>query len=161
VVLRFETGGGGAWFALRDPNRNLLALYSDDLRGCAEPADEGYGVAQLVFTPAGPIHQLTHGEQGLVSVYDVTGNPARNCDFWTGVSGRLIAQGSADFNWLDNDLALSGPGANVFGPNSNGTLDNLVDGGKVQYNLKFRWRMTPDGSFARLLNDIKLTPDPR
>lgn len=167
IVVRFETG-----FALlfADFDQQFISLVSSDdgLLGCTAATSFEPLSVQNIFGGTGVFGQLVLSQMNFTTVYDWTGFPDPfDCDFLTNVTGRLLAQGSAQLLRFDNDLpggrAFGGEGANAFGFNSAGRLTNVATGRSIGYRLHRTHLILPDGTFR--LNLVRqgplLNPDPR
>lgn len=70
-----------------------------------------------------------------------------------------LAQGTGSFRYTDNDLPVSGNGADAFGWRAEGTLEDVVNGGRVRYNEEQTALFLPNGDFKGfLVENIFLTP---
>lgn len=69
-----------------------------------------------------------------------------------------IAQGTGTFTFRDNDRPNVGPGSNTWGFSIQGTLDDLIHGGKVRVIAAEHSLILPDGSFRVLRQSIDLHP---
>ena len=68
-----------------------------------------------------------------------------------------LAEGRGQLIATDNDLPVSGTRANTFGFRMQGTLDDLVNGGKAHYNEVLQLLIGKNGSFRVLRSEINLT----
>jgi hypothetical protein len=68
-------------------------------------------------------------------------------------SNRLprLAQGTGNFRYTNNDFAGGGKGGNAFGWRAEGTLDDLVNGGRARYTEEQTALFLPDGTFKEFL----------
>ncbi len=131
---------------------------------CEQPTEFEIITHQDVFTPAGPRHHIDiGGARPFTRVY----GPARVADLFADpcgfiANGPLLAEGDANFIYEDNSLTGVGPGANSWGWNIEGPLDDVVNGGSVHFNLHWRLVMKANGEFDFPVRvGPKLTPDPR
>ena len=70
-----------------------------------------------------------------------------------------LAQGRGNFRVTTNELLFAGPGAESFGFTAEGILDDLVNGGQVQYNEEQRAVWLPSGAFKGfVVENIQLNP---
>jgi hypothetical protein len=69
-----------------------------------------------------------------------------------------IAHGTGNLTSNDNDFLVAGPGANSFNLRVQGTLDDLVNGGKIRVTGVFHYVFLPDGSFKVLRQRVALHP---
>lgn len=68
-----------------------------------------------------------------------------------------LAEGRGQLVATDNDLPVSGTRANAFGFRMQGTLDDLVNGGKTHYNEVQQLLIGKNGNFRVLRAEINLT----
>lgn len=159
-------------FLFFNPEALLLSLHSpEDSHNIFFPGgglfcDEATEIipwdTQLAFSGAEAIREMTQAKNAFISVWDVTGFLALNCDLLTNVTGRLVAEGSAKFFLVDNDIFLSGPGGNAFQWEAHGHLTDVATGEPVDYQMFRKWLITPDGTFSELVRKGPiLNPDPR
>ena len=75
----------------------------------------------------------------------------------------LIATGTSFFQYNDNDWFLTGQGTNSAFMHAHGTLEDLLNGGPVDFRLSAHWQfLNADfDNFRMLKNQIILSPDPR
>ena len=95
------------------------------------------------------INVLILGRDIHIHVYNVT-TPGGICDELP------IAQGMGNVTLNDNDSPIAGPGANSFGWRIQGTLDDLVNGGKVRVAGVARFLILPDESFKVDRTSVRL-----
>jgi photosystem II stability/assembly factor-like uncharacterized protein len=69
----------------------------------------------------------------------------------------VIATGTANFRLTDNDAAVSGTRANVFGSQLQGTVTD-DDGNAYNLTAFVRVRITPTGDGTLLRGDVSLIP---
>lgn len=62
-----------------------------------------------------------------------------------------LAQGTGNFRYTNNDFAGGGKGGNAFGWRAEGTLDDLVNGGRARYTEEQTALFLPDGTFKEFL----------
>jgi len=162
IVVRFTTSAG---LVFQDLARQLVSVHStEDGFFCGPSTVFELLTIQLILNPADPVHLLAKGEP-FVKVYGpadlddffgVSGAFTGPCDFIA--NGPKLAEGTAKFLDTDNNFFVVPPGANAFGARSNGTLQLVGGGGKVNFNLKQQFLIKPDGSFQVLVGNIMLTP---
>jgi hypothetical protein len=163
-VFRFSIGG---FFFFVWNNADLLAINSTNnavlnfaLQECAETTALTPFDWQDVVTPEA-VRTLVQAEESYVYVFDWQPewfNPLPpTCQ---SLLDHLIAQGRAKFQYNDNDLFLTGPGANAASLRSDGRLEDLLNGGVVHYHLNVHALFVGD-EFRILKKDIVLNPDPR
>jgi hypothetical protein len=69
-----------------------------------------------------------------------------------------IAQGTGNLTSNDNDVLTAGPGANSFNLRIQGTLDDVVNGGKLRVTGVFHYVFLPNGTFKVLRQSVALHP---
>ncbi len=67
-----------------------------------------------------------------------------------------LAEGRGQMVVTDNDLKGSGTRGNAFGFRMQGTLDDLVNGGKAHYNEVLQMQISKNGNFRVLRSEINL-----
>lgn len=94
---------------------------------------------------------LALGRDTHIHVYDLT-------TFTDTCVDLPIAQGTGNLTYNDNDAEGTGLGANSFGFRIEGTLDDLVNGGKVRVNAAVQIVSRSNGSFKVTRNSVRLHP---
>jgi hypothetical protein len=118
-----------------------------------------------VVSPSGKWHEVWKAPNAFVAVYDWTGTPWPDCDYWNNVTGRLLAEGQVQWMYVDNDLtggaANGGTGGNVWQLKASGKVINAVTGQAHGYHMMRKWHLLPDGTFRTAGAGPDLNPDPR
>jgi hypothetical protein len=134
-----------AFFRLEvDDATGLIAVFGlsqEDLAGlCAGQVVDFDQLRDVIVTrPDGSV-KLTVQGRPRVTIYPPTANLTDLCQL-TEVTP--IATGTVHFSHLDNDVFLSGNGANSFGENLMGTASG--SGGRFQVRERFRVTILPSG----------------
>lgn len=173
-LLRFALPGGDGWVFLVDTGSGLASLSSgtDDIRSgdddSATPEIENLCPGetrtssnplpfQVVTTPSGVQHVLGGGDL-FTWVYDFRGFPAVTCEFLTGGTGDMLAEGVV--NSLQTSSS-SPSGRSTFVATGTGLLEDLVHGGRVGANIKLFMTTNGAGDLVRADAAVALSPDPR
>jgi len=114
---------------------------------------------QLIFSPTGTLHALISAEAHTVFIYPAATFPDPNhigladCSILENLP--LLATGQARVIRTDNDIFGSdAPGADSFGLNSTGMLEDIVNGGRVGYTEIFQGLVMP---YSDQVNVVKLS----
>jgi hypothetical protein len=119
---------------------------------------------QLIFSPTGTLHALITAEAHTVFIYPAATFPDPHhiglADCPILLSLPLLAAGQARLVRTDNDIFGSdAPGADSFGLNSTGRLEDMVNGGTVGYTEIFHALVMPDSGDVNVVKlSITLRP---
>jgi hypothetical protein len=164
---QLASGSGGA-VVFRDEVPNGF-IFTDEARGLT--AVLGNTVAELPGVCAGTIGPETISILEILrptgAVKIVWADHERPVVVWPIVSGDLcgvlavtppLAEGTASLRFVDNDLFVTGPGANSSSIHSVGKVTNLQTGELLNYRLFARLLLLPGQPFedARTTIDIRL-----
>jgi hypothetical protein len=154
VVVRFQDQVG---FFIVDEAEGLMSFHGTSLTFAQICAGGGLSFEdldlQLVATPSGPLHLLFTGDDHPVVVYPIAALPdphhvgPGDCPILSTL--QPIASGRARLVRTDNDLTLSGRGANAFGWTCNGTLTETATGAPTQYSETVRAVQVPGAADPR------------
>jgi len=156
------------WVAF-DPARGLLSLNG---LGVVDPATsvfctgtgslDVWSLQEVALALGGDdptVRGLLLGRETTQHVYGDIHAFLSEPDMCAAVQLSRLAQGRGYFRVTDNDLFGAGPGGNSFGWTAEGILDDLVNGGQVQYNEEQRAVWLPDGTFKGfVVENILLNP---
>ena len=119
---------------------------------------------QLVDSPSGALHVLFSGEESHVVLYPSAGwpNPDHigpgDCPALAALP--VVASGTTHLIRTDNDIKVSGPGADAFGWTAEGVIFS-PSGEKFNYSETARALVKPgSGELQELKVDIRLVPIP-
>lgn len=166
-VIRFSDQVG---FFIVDPAGGLVSFHGTDVSFadiCSgapfefDPLD-----IQLVATPAGALHALFQGKEHHVIIYPAANWPdpdqigPGDCPVLATLP--VLASGSARLVRTDNDIELSGQGADAFGWTASGKLTSPT-GQEFNYYETVRALVEPASKpgprgFRILVNSIRLDP---
>jgi hypothetical protein len=147
IVVRFNDQIGLVWSA-SDPVSGLTALVgvSDLPKLCN--GDFG-GIqkhpVQYLFTGGGAIPAKGHSKDDIVTVYQADIAPYD--DICALIPLTPVAKGFIRIAWLDNDVTAVGPGGNTYQMNGGGTIDDLVNGGKVRLLVHNVLQLAPGADY--------------
>lgn len=169
VVLR---GDGGVAVGFMHVETALISIHSTSdpplpwwATDCSPTTDIEPLYWQDVVSPSGKWHELWIAPKAFVAVYDATGWPDTDCDYWNNVTGRLLAEGQVQWIYVDNDLtggaAWGGTGGNVWQLKASGNVTNVVTGQSHGYHMMRKWQLLPDGTYRTAGAGPALNPDPR
>ena len=69
-----------------------------------------------------------------------------------------IASGTGHLVYTDNDVAVTGPGAESFGLSLVGVVTTIPGGETLRLQGQWRWLVSPDGEFQQITSHLSLTP---
>ena len=159
-VIRFADGMG---FFFIDYQSGLMSFHGiqtswADLCAGSPPVFDPWNF-QLIFSPTGTLHALIRAEAHTVFIYPASAllNPNHirlaDCPVLLGLP--LLATGQARVVRTDNNIfGSNAPGADSFGLNSSGMLEDMVNGGTVAYTEIFRGLVKPNSDEV---NVVKLS----
>ena len=161
-VIRFTDGMG---FFFIDDESGLMSFHGiqtpfAELCAGSPPVFDPLNI-QLIFSPTGTLHAIITAEAHTVFITPaaVFPDPHRitlaDCPILTSLP--LLASGQARVIRTDNDIfGSNAPGADSFGLNSTGMLEDRVNGGTVGYTEIFQALIKPD-SDPDEVNVVKLS----
>jgi hypothetical protein len=146
-VIRFVDGIG---FFVTDFARGLTAFHGSSTtiaETCAgtPPIPDDLDI-QLIDSPTGALHALFTASNHHVLIYPAS---PPGCAHWANLP--LLASGQARLFRTDNDLVDGGPGANAFGWQATGELEDQATGGALRYSEVVRVLVPPSGPCCREL----------
>lgn len=154
-VVVYRGPGGFAFIADLDRQLALTAgLVTSIPEVCATGQFEVSGVTeQDLFSPTGVLHILALAREAPVVIY---GGPLPDdaCDL---SPSAIIATGTVAFTSKENDVLRSGPGADSYTLNVNGTV-TLTAGGEARLIAMTKFLRRPDGTFVPITEEIRLLP---
>ncbi len=164
-VVRFTDGMG---FFFIDYQSGLMSFHGiqtsfADLCAGSPPVFDPLNI-QLIFTPTGTLHALITAEAHTVFIYPASPlldpNHIGLADCPVLLSLPLLAKGQARVVRTDNDIfGSNAPGADSFGLNSTGMLENIIQGGTVGYTEIFRGQVMPHSDEVSVVKlSITLSP---
>ena len=148
-------------FFVIDPKSGFTSIHSTstplaDL--CSgTPPDVDLLNIQLIASPSGALHALFMGSEHNVQIYPAS---PPGCANWKNLP--LLYSGVVHIVRTDNDIQVSGPGADAFGWTATGTLTDHVHGGTVSYREVVRLVINPHAdpndpdSIRELVVDIQV-----
>jgi hypothetical protein len=164
-VIRFTDGMG---FFFIDYQSGLMSFHGiqtsfAELCAGSPPVFDPLNI-QLIFSPTGTLHALISAEAHTVFIYPAATFPdphhigLADCPILEGLP--LLATGQARVIRTDNDIFGSdAPGADSFGLNSTGMLEDIVNGGTVGYTEIFQGLVQPDSDEVNVVKlSITLSP---
>jgi hypothetical protein len=137
---------------VEDPETDLLlfaGLPADPGDLCRDLLDSEPLPVQFAGLLQDAFHVLALGRDINIHVYDLT--------TFTCV-GLPIAQGTGNLTVNINDAPNAGPGANSFSWRIQGTVNDLVSGGRVRVTAATHYLLLPNDSFSILRNSVDLHP---
>lgn len=150
-------GEGGIVMTFFDPESGLdvwIGLPAD-LSDSFLCGGSSFDIGAVSQQSAGQLQEafnvLLLGRDMDVRVYDLGG-----AGFTDICADTPIAHGIGNLTSNDNDFLVSGPGAGSFNLRVQGTLDDLVNGGKIRLTGAFHYVFLPDGSFRVLRQSVDL-----
>lgn len=167
-IVRYESEGflGDIFFGV-DPVRELVsvnglgALDPSQSTLCGGSATLDILNFQEISTPSGAVVRAVQGKDVTQHIYDL--NEGGNWfDVFFGqspcaaLSLPRLAQGTGNFRLHDNDVEITGERANAFGWRAQGTLEDLVNGGRVHYTETQTAVQLRNGTFRFLVEKILL-----
>jgi hypothetical protein len=149
-VVRFQ---GEFVFAIADTETDLIAfagLPDDPMQSAFCGGDEPFAIVdfQEAGVQQGVIHALVKGDEVNLHVYQFS-TLEGPC-----VSSP-IAEGKGRVMLLDNDVFVTGSGANSWGFRMGGDV-SLVGGGSAHLMAHNRFQILPDGTFRRVFRQVRL-----
>ena len=164
-VIRFTDGMG---FYFIDYQSGLMSFHGiqtswAELCAGSPPVFDPLNI-QLIFSPTGTLHATIKTEAHTVFIYPAVAFPNPDhislSDCPTLTSLPLLAAGQARLTRTDNDVFGSdAPGANSFGLNSTGKLQDMIHGGTVGYTEIFRGLVTSGSDQVTVVKfSINLSP---
>jgi hypothetical protein len=164
-VIRFTDGMG---FFFIDYQSGLMSFHGiqtsfAELCAGSPPVFDPLNI-QLIFSPTGTLHGLITAEAHTVFIHPAATFPDPHhiglADCPILLSLPLLATGQARVIRTDNDIFGSdAPGANSFGLNSTGMLEDMVNGGTVGYVEVFQGLVKPNSDEVTVVKlSITLSP---
>jgi len=155
-------------FFVVDSEHGVVSFHGTDLsfaQICSgAPFDFDPLSIQLIDSPSGALHALFRGSEHHVVIYPSNGwpNPDHvgpgDCPALAVLP--VLASGTAQLVRTDNDIEVTGQGANAFGWSAEGVL-LTPSGGKLNYSETVRALVDPGGGDIRILQmAIRLVPIP-
>jgi hypothetical protein len=164
-VIRFTDGMG---FFFIDDQSDLMSFHGiqtpfAELCAGSPPVFDPLDI-QLIFSPTGTLHAIITAEAHTVFITPAAVFPDPHhiglADCPILLSLPLLASGQARVIRTDNDIFGSdAPGANSFGLNSTGMLEDMVSGGTVGYVEVFQGLVMPNSDEVNVVKlSITLSP---
>ena len=110
---------------------------------------------QDIENPSGALNELDK-QEGTKHIYADAATFFSQLSLCDALNLPRLAEGRGQLVATDNDLQVSGTRANAFGFRMQGTLDDLVNGGKAHYNEVLQLLIGKNGSFRVLRSEINL-----
>lgn len=98
------------------------------------------------------LNALAVGREINIHVYDINTSLEDTC------FAQPIASGTGHMVYADNDVAVSGPGAEAFGLTLVGTVTTTAGGETLRLQGTVRWVVSPDGAIRLVTSRLSLTP---
>jgi hypothetical protein len=145
------------FFAWPDFDRNMAVLINtpadpSDLLACGGAVRPDFVSVQRVGLLQEVLHVLRLAREVNILVFDPA--PATFEDL---CEATPIASGTGNLTSSDNDLFLTGNGANAFGFRAQGTVE-LASGGSARVTAVQQLLIKPDGTFEVLVSSVILSP---
>jgi hypothetical protein len=149
-VVRFQ---GEFVFAIADTETDLFViagLPDDPTQSAFCGGDEPFAIVdfQEAGVQQGVIHALVKGDEVNLHVYQFS-------TFVSPCVSTPIAVGTGRIMYLDNDVFVTGSGANSWGFRIGGEV-SLVGGGTAHLMAHNRFQILPDGTFRRVFRQVRL-----
>lgn len=154
-VFRFNNR---VFFAWADFERNMAILVNSptndpsDLRACGGALRPDFVSVQRVGLLQEVLHALRLAREVNILVFDPA--PATFEDL---CAATPIASGTGNLTSTDNDIFVTGNGANAFGFRAQGTVE-LATGGSARVTAVQQLLIKPDGTFEVLVSSVMLHP---
>ncbi|HEX6627675.1 MAG TPA: hypothetical protein VF105_06965 [Gemmatimonadaceae bacterium] len=140
-------------FSIGDPETDLIAfagLPDDPTQNVFCGGDAAFAIVdfQDAGVRQGVIHSLAKGDEVNLDVY-------QRSTFVDPCVSTPIAEGTGRVMYLDNDALVTGDGANAWGFRIEGSV-TLFGGGTAHLLAHNRFQILPDGTFRRVLRQVRL-----